>query len=159
MSWRGSTTTQDRIFASLPYLLPIASGVVYGVSLLQQFGLVGVLGFFQPIIDLNSGFLGLAIFIALFALVVNNTNISHFVRFNVFQALLLDIILVLMGIVLPLLLKLLAFLPGIETIGQVLSNTLFLGALVGGIYGIVQSLLGRYAEIPTISNVVYTQLR
>ena len=30
MTWRGSTTVQDRIFACLPYLLPLLDGLKYG---------------------------------------------------------------------------------------------------------------------------------
>ncbi|BAC91238.1 Tic20 family protein [Gloeobacter violaceus] len=159
MSWRGSTSPSDRIFASLPYLLPMAASLAYGVTLLSQLGLGAVIQILAPINFLNSGFIGLAVFIALFALVVNNTSISHFIRFNVFQALLVGIILSLFSLVLPLLVNMFAFLPGIDVIQQTLGNTLFLGVFAFGIYGIVQSLLGRYAEVPTISEVVYSQLR
>ncbi|AGY58106.1 Tic20 family protein [Gloeobacter kilaueensis] len=159
MSWRGSTSPSDRIFASLPYLLPMAAALPYGVQLLEQLGLTAIVQLLAPVMFLNSGFIGLAVFIALFALVVNNPNISHFIRFNVFQSLLVGIILSLLSLVLPLLIKMFIFLPGIDVINQTLSNTLFLGVFALGIYGIVQSLLGRYAEVPTISEVVYSQLR
>jgi len=35
----------------------------------------------------------------------------------------------------------------------------FLGAIAAIIYSIVQSVLGRYAEIPTLSEAVYMQVR
>lgn len=159
MSWRGSTTPTDRVFAALAYLLPMSVAVLYGANLLQQIGLGALLAVLAPIAALNSGLLGFAIFIALFALVVNNTNISHFIRFNVFQSILIDIILTLVSLVLPLLLNIFEFLPGIAQIAQVLNNTIFLGVFAAGIFGMVQSALGRYAEIPSLSNAVYSQLR
>ncbi|HEY9709686.1 MAG TPA: hypothetical protein V6D48_15885, partial [Oculatellaceae cyanobacterium] len=42
MAWRGSTTVKDRIFASLPYLLPIISGLRFGRFLFQQFPVLSV---------------------------------------------------------------------------------------------------------------------
>ncbi len=158
MTWRGSTPPQDRIFACLPYLLPLAGSVIFGVSVLNQlppalaypFALIA-----QYITPLTTGLLGLAIFFALFLLVVRNQNISHFVRFNTMQALLLDILLVGFGFVLQLLGQGL----GSGILITVIYNTLFIGAVVACVYSVVQSVLGRYAEIPTLSDAVYAQVR
>jgi uncharacterized membrane protein len=46
-------------------------------------------------------FASLIIFFALYLGVVRNENISHFIRFNAMQAILLDIVLMLCGLVLP----------------------------------------------------------
>jgi hypothetical protein len=160
MSWRGSTSPIDRIFAALPYLLPISIGVVsHGQRLLGSFGLDSVTEVFSPIAQLSTFPLGLIIFIALFALVINNSNINHFIRYNVFQALLIDIILTLVEVITPILFKLLAFLPGMLEIAQVIDSTVFLGVVAAGGFSIVQTALGRYAEIPSLSNVVYSQIR
>jgi hypothetical protein len=35
----------------------------------------------------------------------------------------------------------------------------FLGAFAAFVYAVVQSLLGRYAEIPPLSDAVYMQVR
>ncbi|MGL5878515.1 MAG: Tic20 family protein, partial [Xenococcaceae cyanobacterium] len=35
----------------------------------------------------------------------------------------------------------------------------FLGTLAASFYSIVQSILGRYAEIPTLSDAAYSQVR
>ncbi len=137
----------------------MAGSVRYGDGLLNQVGLGVVAQVLAPVEMLNSGLIGLAIFIGLFALVVNNPSINHFIRFNVFQSLLVSLILTLLALVFPLLVNLFAFLPGIDLIKQILDHTIFLGIFAVGVFGIVQSLLGRYAEIPTISEVVYTQLR
>lgn len=157
MTWRGSATASDRIFASLPYLLPLVDGVVFGSYLFNQFRAVGVV--FLPIIQLaqiyNSiPFVGLIIFFALFLLVIRNENISHFIRFNTMQAILLDIVIFLFSIVL----QILRPVPGAGFAIETLANTLFLGIVAAVVYAVVQSLLGRYAEIPAISDAVRMQV-
>jgi hypothetical protein len=42
---------------------------------------------------------------------------------------------------------------------QTIYNMLFLGVLAAVMYSVVQSLRGQYAEIPTISDAVYMQVR
>jgi len=162
MSLRGSTTVPERIFASLPYLLPVLDGVIFGSSLFNQFPLLKII--LLPLLPLfavyNTTFLGvipvsLIIFFALFALVVRNEKIAHFIRFNTMQAILLDIVIFLCS----LLLRLLSFIPGTAFTSETLSSTIFLGTLIAVIYAVFQSLLGRYAEIPAISEAVYTQVR
>ncbi len=162
MSWRGSTTVSDRILASLPYLLPVLDGVSFGFVLFSQFPYLKII--LLPLLPLlsiyNTTFLGVipvsfVIFIALFALVVRNEKIPHFIRFNAMQAILLDIVIFLCS----LLLKLLSFFPGASFTTQTLSSTIFLGTFIAVIYAVFQSLLGRYAEIPAISEAVYTQVR
>ncbi|NET44065.1 Tic20 family protein [Okeania sp. SIO2B3] len=157
MTWRGSTTVQDRIFASLPYLLPLLDGLVYGRYLFQQFPPIQIIPvLLAPLLQIYRGipFFGLIVFFALFLLVVRNENISHFIRFNTMQAILLDIILILCGLILQIL--------GASLGGFILetfSNMIFIGILASFIYAVVQSVMGRYAEIPTISEAVYMQVR
>jgi len=43
MTWRGSTTVPDRIFASLPYLLPLIDGLAFGRFLFTQFPVLQLL--------------------------------------------------------------------------------------------------------------------
>ncbi|MBW4643928.1 MAG: hypothetical protein KME23_13210 [Goleter apudmare HA4340-LM2] len=158
MSWRGSTTVSDRIFACLPYLLPLIDGLVFGVSLLTQFPALQVLLLpLQPVIQIY-GSLGsfgqLIVFFALFILVVRNEKVSHFIRFNTMQAILLDIIVFLCSIVLRI-----VALPGLDFAVQTLASTVFLGIVAAVVYSVAQSLAGRYAEIPAISDAVYMQVR
>lgn len=158
MTWRGSTTVGDRILACLPYLLPLIDGLVFGVSLLRQFPALQVLLLpLVPVIQIyeSLGSIGqLIIFFALFILVVRNEKISHFIRFNTMQAILLDIIVFLCSIVLRI-----VALPGIDFAVQTLASTVFLGIVAAVVYSVAQSLLGRYAEIPAISDAVYMQVR
>ncbi|MDE5077512.1 MAG: hypothetical protein O4751_04245, partial [Trichodesmium sp. St2_bin6] len=106
MTWRGSTTVQDRIFACLPYLLPLLDGLEYGKYLFQQFPPLQLI--FIPLVPLLQVYQGIPlcgfiIFLALFLLVVRNNNISHFIRFNTMQAILLDIVLILCSLILSVL--------------------------------------------------------
>ncbi|MCU0526576.1 MAG: hypothetical protein MUF72_17330 [Elainella sp. Prado103] len=156
MTWRGSVTPQDRVFACLPYLLPLVDGLMFASPFLNQFP------FLQPIFlpllilrPLTAFPFGLIIFFALFLLVIRNENISHFVRFNTMQAILLDIVLILCSLVLSL------FGNPLQAgfLLEILFNVVFLGMLASVIYSVVQSALGRYAEIPTLSDAVYMQVR
>jgi hypothetical protein len=164
MSWRGSTSGWDRFFACLPYLLTMTYALRYGEPFLNQlisFGvnpeLINILLLpLAPFIAITSiPFAGLIIFFALFLLVIRNDSISHFIRFNTTQAILLSFIVFISGIILMFLSQ--AFRGGLLI--ETLDNVLFLGAAVAVVYSIVQSILGRYAEIPTISDAVYMQVR
>lgn len=158
MAWRGSTSVTDRIFASLPYLLPIISVLPFGRFLFEQFPALGIILIpLQPVLFLYSTipFAGLVIFFLLFLLVVRNEKIIHFIRFNTMQAILLDIVLVLFSLLFDILLRGL----GTNLVTETLFNIVFLGTVAACGYSIVQSLLGRYAEIPTLSEAVYAQVR
>ncbi|OUL35636.1 hypothetical protein BV372_10560 [Nostoc sp. T09] len=159
MSWRGSTTVSDRILACLPYLLPLIDGLMFGyVSLLRQFPELQVLFLpLGPIVAIYASlgqFGQLIVFFALFFLVVRNEKIIHFIRFNTMQAILLDIIVFLCSIVLRV-----VALPGVDFAVQTVASTIFLGLVAAIVYSVAQSLMGRYAEIPAISDAVYMQVR
>ncbi|MBW4491152.1 MAG: hypothetical protein KME12_25625 [Trichocoleus desertorum ATA4-8-CV12] len=158
MTWRGSITVPDRIFAALPYLLPLVDALPFGRFLFGQFPVLQLL--FIPLFPVlqiyqTIPFAGLIVFFALFLLVVRNERINHFIRFNAMQAILIDIVLILCTLVLSLLPQGGAGNLFVET----LFNVVFLGVLAAFIYSVAQSLLGRYAEIPTISDAVYMQVR
>jgi len=159
MTWRGSTTVTDRIFACLPYLLPLVDGLAFGKYLFAQFPIVGevLLLPLSPLIFIYQviPFGSLIIFFALFLGVVRNENINHFIRFNAMQAILIDIVMILCSIIMPFVVKVLPSPFIVETI----FNVVFLGLLGTFVYVIVQSAQGRYAEIPTISDAVYMQVR
>ncbi|MBD2682522.1 MULTISPECIES: Tic20 family protein [Nostoc] len=159
MTWRGSTTVPDRIFACLPYLLPLIDGLVFGRFLFTQFPVLQVLLLpLQPVLIIygSLGQLGqLIVFFALFLLVVRNEKISHFIRFNTMQAILLDIVIFLCSI----LVRILGQVPGTGFAIETVANTIFLGVVVAVGYSVIQSLIGRYAEIPAISDAVHMQVR
>ncbi len=157
MTWRGSITVSDRIFACLPYLLPLVEGLAFGRFLFSQFPVIGLLFIpLSPIIGIYQlPFASLIIFFALFLLVVRNEKISHFIRFNTMQAILLNIVLFLCEIVL----QVLGSIPGAGFASETISNTIFLGIVAAVVYSVAQSLFGRYAEIPAISDAVHMQVR
>jgi hypothetical protein len=159
MTWRGSTTPLDRFLACLPYLLPLLDGLQFSIPFFEQFP------FLQPILlpllplwQIYRGvpFLGLIIFFALFLLVVRNESVSHFIRFNTMQAILLDIVLIICALITDLVLQ-----PALGggLILETIYNVIFLGTVIAVVYSVIQSALGRYAEIPTLSDAVHMQVR
>ncbi|MCY7276232.1 MAG: hypothetical protein LH702_21460 [Phormidesmis sp. CAN_BIN44] len=165
MSLRGSTTVSDRIFACLAYLLPLLDLIVLvsaPLAITNSFlaPLLAIIALpLSPLLAVYfslGGITAFIIFFALFLLVVRNESIPHFIRFNVMQAILFGIVLSLISIVWR---YVLANILGMGFLTQTLFNAIFLGMIVAVGYSIVQSALGRYAEIPTISDQVYLQVR
>ena len=158
MAWRGSTDAKDRIFAALVYLLPLMEVYQFSQPLLRVIPFFNIIYVpLQPLMQLYYGFpfAGIIIFFALFLGVVRNERISHFVRFNAMQAILIDILLVLCGLVARYVLGGINF----SLITDTFFNVIFLATLAACLYAIVQSVLGKYAEIPTISQAAYSQVR
>ncbi|MBD2143168.1 hypothetical protein H6F39_17880 [Anabaena sp. FACHB-1250] len=158
MSWRGSTTFPDRIFACLPYLLPLIEVFAFGQFFLSDFPLLGRI--FLPLLPLLRIYYGvryaeIIIFFALWLLVVRNEKLSHFIRFNTMQAIILDIVIFLCDI----LTDIVKLVPGSGFAMQTLYTTIFMGIVAAVVYSVAQSLMGKYAEIPAISDAVYMQVR
>ena len=107
----------------------------------------------EPLIAIENSIWGLGVFILLFLFVIRNEKISRFIRFNVLQAILVSFVISITLLVLGLL-----QLTGDNLIGETLSNVMFLGGMAIVIYSVAQSVLGRYAEIPTISDAVNMQM-
>jgi uncharacterized protein YqhQ len=159
MTWRGSTDTKDRIFAALVYLLPLYSAFAFGIFIFQQIPFLGaaLAIVLTPLAFLYSSlgsFGSLIIFFVLFFAVVRNPRISHFIRFNTMQAILIDILVSLLGLVLGFVARGLGANLALET----LFNVVFLGAFAACVYSIIQSVIGKYADIPTISEAAYSQV-
>jgi hypothetical protein len=73
------------------------------------------------------------------------------------QSILIGIVLSLFSIVWSMILG--SILPPSSILTQTIFNTVFLGTIAAVFYSMVQSALGRYAEIPTISEAAYSQVR
>ncbi|MFM7276363.1 MAG: Tic20 family protein [Microcystis aeruginosa] len=160
MTWRGSTDTKDRIFAALVYLLPLYSAFAFGDSIFQQIPFLkeALEIVLTPLAFLYSSlgtFGTLIVFFVIFFAVVRNPRISHFIRFNTMQAILIDILVSLLGLVL-------GFFAqrsyGANFVLETLFNVVFLGAFAACVYSIIQSVIGKYADIPTISEAAYSQV-
>ncbi|MDJ0568431.1 MAG: hypothetical protein QNJ53_05235 [Pleurocapsa sp. MO_192.B19] len=160
MVWRGSADYKDRFFGAVVYLFAIYDAMALGTSLLVQipalsplFQLLQVLltpiqiiyGIFNTAIPL--GFGSLVVFFILFLAVVRNEKIAYFIRFNTLQSILIGIAISLIQIVF-------GALGGLALIG----GAVFLVTTAVCFYCIVQCILGSYPEIPSISDIVYTQL-
>ena len=157
MTWRGSTDGKDRLFGALLYIVPLIEVYPFSQFIFQQFPQLALIYLpLQPLIDFYYGFpfAGFIIFLLLFIGVVRNEEISYFIRFNAMQSILMGILLILCQLGLGILLRGLGRGLLIET----LYNVIFLGTLATCFYSSVQSALGRYAEIPTISEAAYSQI-
>ena len=170
MTWRGSSTIGERILACLPYTLPLINVLSFGSYLFATFPPLGMLLIpFLPLIFLYLNIVGsipygdLIVFFLLFLLVARNPKIKHFIRYNTMQAILLLIFVRLCSWTLELIGFPLQIIPDrlltSNLLINVISTTIFLGVFGSIVYSLVQSLRGKYAEIPIISEACYMQVR
>jgi Chloroplast import apparatus Tic20-like len=149
MSWH-SQTVADRLFGSLIYLLPITEVYGFGGLVFAQFPLIAQL--YQPLLPLmliyTIPYGGFILFLVLYLAVVKNPKVSRFIQFNTLQAILIGIAISLCGIFLEYIL-LPIFVPTVVT--QVLSTAVFVAAIVIAGYAIVMSALGKYTDVPKLS--------
>ncbi len=157
-----SAPALDRAFSSLAYVMPLASALDASsyffrflaeqappvLAVIQQ-----LLVPLQPLIAIENSILGLGVFILLFVFVIRNDNISRFIRFNVLQAIVVSFTISITLYILQLL-----SLTGNNLIGETLSNVMFLGGMAIVVYSVARSVMGQYAEIPTISDAVNMQM-
>ena len=147
----------QRLLAAAAYLLPWSDAIPFGRSL---FGLFPFLQWLSvpalPVAMLQQmvPFGGLVLFLALYLGVVRNGQVPYPIRFNVLQAILIDIVLVLVSLAFNLLITPLGSGFALRT----LSNSVFLGTLVVVLFVVVQNLRGKDADLPTISEAVRMQL-
>jgi len=91
----------QRLLGALAYLLPLSDALRFGQSLFDMFPLLGWLALpALPLVVLEQAipFGGLVLFLLLFLLVVRNPRVPYPIRFNVLQAILIDIVLVLLSL-------------------------------------------------------------
>ena len=161
MTWRGQSSPPDRIFAALVYLLPMIRALPFGFGVLTAIPALGqiILLAIGPFIQLYTTLstriplFELIVFFALYLGVVRNYRFSHFLRYNVMQALLLGIVLSMVGIV--------TNLPGLDgtLLGQTLHTFTFFVAFGASIYSLVRSATGLFPELPMISDAAYQYIR
>ncbi len=156
MTWRGQTNPEDRILACLPYLLPLIVSTFFGVFLFQQFPfLIFLIRIILPLVPLATGIPGLVVFFLLYMLVVRNSQLKHFLRFNTMQALLVDMGLSIISLLFNLISRLISSGSTIEFIFSTISSTLFLGTLAIVFYSWYTISQGKYPEIPILSDAAY----
>jgi uncharacterized membrane protein len=166
MTFRGSVTIQDKLFSCLLYAMPMASAVIYGGFIFGQFPYVGIP--FIPFI-LLLGILNISVipqlisvdtvaFLCIYFFVVRNLKISHFIRFNAMQSILLRIVLILIQVLSSLLAPVFGNLGSIQFLGEIFANTIFMGMTAACVYAVVQTIRGAYAEMPIVSDAAYYQV-
>ena len=99
MTWRSTDSISDKLLGSLPYLMALLDALSVGGALeklVTNFPVLTpvanvLLLLVYPVQRLYSviPFGSLVIFFALFFLVVRNSNISHFIRFNTLLSILI----------------------------------------------------------------------
>jgi hypothetical protein len=152
----GSMPIWQRLLAALAYLLPWSEAVPFGqgvfqlVPSLQWLTLPALpVAMLQQMVPLG----GFLLFLVLFLVVVRNPRVPYSLRFNVLQAILLNIVLVLLSLGFTILLN-----PIGGFAVRTLSNTVFLGALLLVGFALIQCLRGKDPDIPTVSEAVRMQL-
>jgi hypothetical protein len=149
----------QRLLAALAYLLPWSDAIPFGQAL---FGPLPWLRWLTlpalPVVQLQEAipFGSLVLFMLLFLAVVRNPQVPYLIRFNVLQAILLDIVLVLLSLAFNILLGPLG--GSLGFLVRTLQNTVFLVDLLMVLFAVVQNLRGKEANIPTVSEAVRMQL-
>ena len=147
----------QRFLGLLAYLLPWSDALSFGRELYNLFPWVAYLALpATPVLLLERSipFGGFLLFLVLFLVVVRNPNVPYYLRFNVLQAILLDILLVVLALAFNVLLSPL----GNSLMIRTLNNTVFIGALVLVLYASIQCVRGKEADLPTLSDAVRMQL-
>ena len=147
----------QRLLGLLAYLLPWSDALSFGRELYNLFPWIAYLALpATPVLLLERSipFGGFLLFLVLFLVVVRNPNVPYYLRFNVLQAILLDILLVLLALAFNVLLSPL----GNSLMIRTLNNTVFIGALVLVLYASIQCVRGKEADLPTLSEAVRMQL-
>jgi uncharacterized membrane protein len=147
----------QRLLALLPYLLPWSDALPFGRSLYSLFPVLQWLSLpALPVAVLQQAvpFGGFILFLVLFLAVVRNPQVPGYIRFNTLQAILLDIVLVVLSLAFNLVLAPLGDNIAVRT----LANAVYLGVLLLVLFSLLQCLRGKEADIPALSDAVRMQL-
>ena len=150
----------QRLLAPLLYLLPWSDAIPFGLGLDGVFNQVPLLRLlivpaipFMQLQRVPAG--GLLLFFVLFLAVVRNPNVPYFLRFNTLQALLTDIVLIVLSLAFRILLQPVA---GGSLLMGTLSSTIVIAVLAILVFALVECLRGREPDLPGISQAVRMQL-
>jgi Chloroplast import apparatus Tic20-like len=177
MSWRGTVTVTDRLWAALPYILPIAGSLAFASALATLLPVTALLlipltviaaPYFIVIgavstVGLSPQLAEFAIFMALFFLVVRNPKIPHFIRYNTMQALMIDIMMTLVSLVfkaVDLSVEMITQRGLMDPLGVVVLiffAMVFVTAAAAYCYSLFNVTQGKYAEIRWVSDAAYAQ--
>ncbi len=147
----------QRIISVLIYMIPWSEGILFGRYLFTDFPILKLLIIpTVPIIYLQQliPFGNLILYFACFLLVIRNSKVSYFIRYNMLQAILINISLIIINFIFQILLQILGYSLLIRT----LSTTILISILSIVIFSIIKCLQGKEADLPGISNAVKIQL-
>ena len=147
----------QRLLALLTYLLPWSDALPFGRALFAVFPWLTLLQLpALPLLFLQQAvpFGSFVLFLVLYLAVVRNPQVPQYLRFNALQAILLDILLVVVSLGFNVLLSPL----GDSIVLRTLNNAVFIGSLAVLLYAVLQSLQGKEVDLPTISEAVRMQL-
>jgi prepilin signal peptidase PulO-like enzyme (type II secretory pathway) len=147
----------QRLLALLTYLLPWTDALPFGQPLFVIFPwLIWLQLPALPLLFLQQSvpFGGFILFLVLYLAVVRNPQFPEYLRFNALQAILLDILLVVLSLGFRVLLSPLGDSIALRT----LNNTVFISCLAVLLYALLQCLRGKEVDLPTISEAVRMQL-
>ncbi|KAI8469024.1 MAG: hypothetical protein J3K34DRAFT_425213 [Monoraphidium minutum] len=151
----------DRLLASLPYLLPLLDTLPYGRFIFLQYPYVARA--LAPLAPLNGlyhlfPFAPFIIFLGVYSGIVNNPNLSRYIRYNAAQAVLLDILLIIPQVLLDSFGR-----PTGDGLGMQLyvgaANTLFLFVAISTAYGMGSCAVGQTPRLPLVAEAAKTQVR
>ncbi|KAH7544528.1 hypothetical protein JRO89_XS15G0181400 [Xanthoceras sorbifolium] len=152
-----SVDYSDRIISAVCYFYPFFDGIQYGKYVITQFTPIQAL--IQPLVPAIKVFKsfpynGLLVFFFLYFVVVRNSNFSRYVRFNIMQAIVLDVLLIFPD----LLERTFNFRDGFGLdLMMSLDSTVFLYLLVCLIYGSSSCLLGQVPRLPIVADAADRQ--
>lgn len=150
----------DRVVASVPYLIPLIDGLRYGKFFFAQFpAFARLLAPLNPLVSLYFGvpFASFACFFAVYLGIINNQKFSRYCRFNAMQAVLLDIVLILPGL-LENVFRPPSSGPGLQAYISVYNSIwLFVFACVA--YGVGSCLIGQTPRLPFVADAADQQVR
>lgn len=152
----------ERALAAAPYLFPLLDGLRYGRFLFRQYPITqAIVSPLAPLAQLyyTVPFASLVLFFAIYLGLVQQTDRwSRFVRFNAMQAILLDILLILPGVI-ESVFKAPGGGPGLQ-IYISMYNTVWLFCLatfVAGVFGAL--VLGKTVRLPLVAEAADQQVR
>lgn len=155
----GGVPMSERALSALAYLLPILDSLSFGRFVFAAAPTVAniLLAPLLPLYQIYRGvpFVAFGVFLALYIFVVRNQNVARFVRFNVYQALLIDIALIFPQLLAGM--RLGAAVPP-QVVELACSSVFYAVALAVG-YAVAANVRGRVPDqIPGVSNAVYSQM-
>ena len=139
----------QRLSSVVFYTLPLKASIPFGYFLFYKYSFLKILLLLTipiSIIEKSLPYGSFLLFVILFAGLVRNPKVPYFVRYNAFQALLIDIALIIIS-------YLLRIFPIVE-----LSSIIFIFTLCIFIYSISKCIYGVEPEIPLISKSVRMQI-